>query len=252
MSQHQKRQGYSPSLSSTFNSSLTLADRPNTVPGFPPPPHSAGVYPMAQPSPHVHRTGPGPYPSYPGPSRPAPAPPETRTAAPSFSSTSARNNESPPDSSAPSSRLRTVYLPRDCLPRFLTLAKANTNVNIETCGLLLGKPKGEKKYIVTTLLIPKQHSTSDTCTMDEEELVLDFTEARGLITLGWIHTHPSQSCTLFLLSFSSFFCPLILLLCRQASCRHWTYTPIPVFSACFRSHLLSSAHHGRIPSAFFN
>jgi STAM-binding protein len=30
--------------------------------------------------------------------------------------------------------------------------------------------------------------------MDEEELVLQFTEERSLITLGWIHTHPSQSC----------------------------------------------------------
>jgi STAM-binding protein len=30
--------------------------------------------------------------------------------------------------------------------------------------------------------------------MDEEELVMQFTEERALITLGWIHTHPSQSC----------------------------------------------------------
>jgi STAM-binding protein len=48
--------------------------------------------------------------------------------------------------------------------------------------------------VVTTLLIPKQHSTSDTCTMDEEELVMQFTEERSLISLGWIHTHPTQSC----------------------------------------------------------
>ncbi|KAJ6600284.1 hypothetical protein DFH09DRAFT_1302774 [Mycena vulgaris] len=30
--------------------------------------------------------------------------------------------------------------------------------------------------------------------MDEEEGVLQFTEWRGLVTLGWIHTRPSQSC----------------------------------------------------------
>ncbi|KAF8171714.1 hypothetical protein K438DRAFT_1852205, partial [Mycena galopus ATCC 62051] len=47
------------------------------------------------------------------------------------------------------------------------------------------------RYVVETLLIPKQHATSDTCTMDEEEGVLGFTEERGLITLRWIHTHPS-------------------------------------------------------------
>jgi STAM-binding protein len=39
---------------------------------------------------------------------------------------------------------------------------------------------------VTTLLIPKQHGTSDTCTMDGEELVLKFVEERSLITLGWV------------------------------------------------------------------
>ncbi|KAH7883118.1 hypothetical protein F5I97DRAFT_179639 [Phlebopus sp. FC_14] len=89
--------------------------------------------------------------------------------------------------------LKTVSLPRDCLPRFLSIAALNTSRNRETCGLLLGKDH-KSKFIVTTLLIPKQHSTSDTCTMDEEELVMQFTEERSLITLGWIHTHPSQSC----------------------------------------------------------
>ena len=58
-------------------------------------------------------------------------------------------------------------------------------MNKETCGLLLGKDKG-RKYSVTTLLIPKQASTSDTCTMLEEELVLQFTEERSLIKLGWV------------------------------------------------------------------
>jgi STAM-binding protein len=81
--------------------------------------------------------------------------------------------------------LKTVSLPRDCLPRFLSIAALNTSRNRETCGLLLGKDQ-KGKYVVTTLLIPKQHSTSDTCTMDEEELVMQFTEERSLITLGWV------------------------------------------------------------------
>ncbi|KAK7045217.1 MPN domain-containing protein [Favolaschia claudopus] len=129
-------------------------------------------------------------------------------------------------------RLRTVLLPHATLPRFLAIASVNTARNLETCGLLLGREvvKGlclrffpsslscslslgralvtdecvvgstsggenpRMRYVVETLLIPKQHATSDTCTMDEEEGVLEFTERRGLITLGWIHTHPSQSC----------------------------------------------------------
>lgn len=81
--------------------------------------------------------------------------------------------------------LKTVYLPRESLPRFLNVAAVNTARNRETCGLLLGKDK-KSKFVVTTLLIPKQHSTSDTCTMDEEELVMSFTEERSLITLGWV------------------------------------------------------------------
>jgi STAM-binding protein len=80
--------------------------------------------------------------------------------------------------------LKSVSLPRECLPRFLAIAKVNTEMNKETCGLLLGNDRGHK-YSVTTLLIPKQTSTSDTCTMLEEELVLQFTEERNLITLGW-------------------------------------------------------------------
>ncbi|PBK61236.1 Mov34-domain-containing protein [Armillaria solidipes] len=98
-----------------------------------------------------------------------------------------------PRSNSSSQDLKHVNMPRECLPRFIAIAKVNTMINRETCGLLLGKDKGHK-FVVTTMLIPKQHSTSDTCTMDEEELVLRFTEERNLITLGWIHTHPTQTC----------------------------------------------------------
>ena len=58
-------------------------------------------------------------------------------------------------------------------------------MNKETCGLLLGKDEGHK-YSVTTLLIPKQTSTSDTCTMLVEEMVLRFIEERNLTALGWV------------------------------------------------------------------
>jgi hypothetical protein len=84
--------------------------------------------------------------------------------------------------------LKTVSFPRDCLNRFTSIASINTAKNRETCGLLLGKDKGGR-YVVTTLLIPKQHATSDTCAIDEEELVTQFREARSLITLGWVCRH---------------------------------------------------------------
>ena len=81
--------------------------------------------------------------------------------------------------------LKTVSFPRNCLNWFTSIALINTVQNRETCGLLLGKDKGGR-YVVTTLLIPKQHATSDTCTIDEEELVMQFTEEHSLITLGWV------------------------------------------------------------------
>ncbi|KAJ7693175.1 hypothetical protein B0H17DRAFT_933230, partial [Mycena rosella] len=147
---------------------------------------------------------------------PSTLPPTLSTPLPSPSVLTQSTAPPPPPPAAPPSRrthrrsrggrLRTVVLPHATLPRFLAIAAANSARNLETCGLLLGRevvrgagagagaPGAKSRYVVETLLVPKQHATSDTCTMDEEEGVLGFTEARGLITLGWIHTHPSQSC----------------------------------------------------------
>ncbi|XP_010259367.1 PREDICTED: AMSH-like ubiquitin thioesterase 3 isoform X2 [Nelumbo nucifera] len=49
-------------------------------------------------------------------------------------------------------------------------------------------------FHITTLIIPKQESTSDSCqTMNEEE-IFDVQDKLSLFPLGWIHTHPSQTC----------------------------------------------------------
>jgi hypothetical protein len=113
--------------------------------------------------------------------------------------------------------LKTVSFPRNCMNWFTSIASINSAKSRETRGLLLGKDKGGR-YVVTTLLIPKQYATSDTCAIEEEELVTQFTEERSLITLGWvcrhlcwwtraqcslgrycqIHTHPTQSCVCFI------------------------------------------------------
>lgn len=82
--------------------------------------------------------------------------------------------------------LRIIHLPRESLGAFLNIASYNTARNVETCGLFLGKPKGDSLFVVTVLLIPKQKGTSDTCNMEEEELVSQITEQRNLITLGWV------------------------------------------------------------------
>lgn len=193
MSPHQQRQGYRPSLyngpsEGLYDSPLPLPSAPiqqslhwGAKPPSPAPErrHSQSTWYPTIPTPSINHPVPASaiqYPSYPGPTRappPVPAPPTVPASAPP------RNTERVPGG------LKQVTLPRECLPRFIAIAKGNTNNNKETCGLLLGKDKGHK-YVVTTLLIPRQHSTSDTCTMDEEELVLQFTEERNLITLGWV------------------------------------------------------------------
>ncbi|XP_077244622.1 AMSH-like ubiquitin thioesterase 1 [Tasmannia lanceolata] len=76
---------------------------------------------------------------------------------------------------------------------FMRLAKSNTEKNLETCGVLAGSLKNRIFYM-TALIIPKQESTSDSCqTMNEEE-IFDVQDKQSLFPLGWIHTHPSQSC----------------------------------------------------------
>ena len=127
--------------------------------------------------------------------------------------------------------LKIVGLPRECLQRFLAIAKVNTEMNRETCGLLLGKDKGHK-YSVTTLLIPKQHSTSDTCTMDEEELVLQFTEERSLITLGWVRSNDNCAHLKDVHISPHRYIPILR---NPALCRPLTCTLTPASRRCFPS-----------------
>ncbi|KAI8582491.1 hypothetical protein K450DRAFT_227425 [Umbelopsis ramanniana AG] len=89
--------------------------------------------------------------------------------------------------------LRRVNTPSKIMERFLEIASTNTNRNLETCGILCGHLKSNE-LTVTTLLIPKQTSTSDTCTTENEEEVFEYQDRHDLLTLGWIHTHPTQSC----------------------------------------------------------
>jgi hypothetical protein len=40
---------------------------------------------------------------------------------------------------------------------------------------------------ITTLIIPKQIGTSDTCTTENEEELFDVQDKYDLLTFGWIH-----------------------------------------------------------------
>ena len=212
MSQHQRTQGYSPSLQSMFSypaappQSSLLFDQVTTTPStsslysnilptptypsLPPPAVERNGQAAARPymfgprdrpnTPSAHSNGHTHSPRLAPPSQDARPSPSNDIVAPRIATASSSERKE-----LSSGGLKTVHFPREVLPRFLSIASLNTAKNRETCGLLMGKVKNER-YIVTTLLIPRQHSTSDTCTMDEEELVLAFSENRSLITLGWV------------------------------------------------------------------
>ncbi|RPA76024.1 Mov34-domain-containing protein [Ascobolus immersus RN42] len=89
--------------------------------------------------------------------------------------------------------LRTLFLPINLRSAFLNIASPNTRANLETCGLLCGTLISNALFI-SQLVIPEQEATSDTCTTKDEEELFDYVFGQGLMVLGWIHTHPSQTC----------------------------------------------------------
>ncbi|GMM31258.1 hypothetical protein DAMA08_040030 [Martiniozyma asiatica (nom. inval.)] len=93
--------------------------------------------------------------------------------------------------------MRTIFLPSELKSNFLSIATPNTVKNLETCGILCGK-LNRNAFFVTHLLIPEQESTVDTCSTKNEEKMFDYidNEDPDLFILGWIHTHPTQSCFL--------------------------------------------------------
>ncbi|KAH3679211.1 hypothetical protein WICPIJ_008680 [Wickerhamomyces pijperi] len=91
--------------------------------------------------------------------------------------------------------LKKTFIPLELKSQFLEIASSNTKRKLETCGILCGK-LSLNAFFVTTLLIPKQESTENTCQTVDEELMFDYIDKNDLFVLGWIHTHPTQSCFL--------------------------------------------------------
>ena len=90
------------------------------------------------------------------------------------------------------SGLRRLVVPSILMPTFLSVAQHNTTLNIETCGILAGKMSRDM-FTISHLIIPKQTGTADSCTTQGEEELFEIQDKENLITLGWIHTHPSQT-----------------------------------------------------------
>uniref|UniRef100_A0A182J5F6 MPN domain-containing protein n=1 Tax=Anopheles atroparvus TaxID=41427 RepID=A0A182J5F6_ANOAO len=87
---------------------------------------------------------------------------------------------------------RSIVVPTNTMMKFLEQAGANTAANLETCAILAGSLT-QAKFTITHVIFPKQSGTADSCnTMNEEEIAV-VQDRHNLITLGWIHTHPSQT-----------------------------------------------------------
>ncbi len=91
------------------------------------------------------------------------------------------------------SPLRPLFLPPTLRTTFLRIAHKNTIANLETCAFLAGTLM-RNAFFVSKLIVPAQTSTSDTCEMTNESQLFDYVDAQDLMILGWIHTHPTQTC----------------------------------------------------------
>jgi STAM-binding protein len=89
--------------------------------------------------------------------------------------------------------IRYVFLPSSLRREFLKIAEPNTKRGIEMCGMLCGSVINGALF-VTCLLIPEQNCTSDTCETVNESAMLDYCINEDLLIIGWIHTHPTQTC----------------------------------------------------------
>ncbi|EMR67961.1 putative endosome-associated ubiquitin isopeptidase protein [Eutypa lata UCREL1] len=89
--------------------------------------------------------------------------------------------------------VRPVFLPAAMRDRFLSIAADNTRRGLEMCGILCGTAVNNALFI-SRLVIPEQRCTSDTCETENETSLLDYCIENDLLILGWIHTHPTQTC----------------------------------------------------------
>lgn len=88
--------------------------------------------------------------------------------------------------------LRRVLIPKGLTQSFLSLARSNTARGIETCGVLCGQLT-HNEFTLTHVVVPKQTAGPDFCDMENVEELFSFQDEHHLLTLGWIHTHPTQT-----------------------------------------------------------
>lgn len=89
--------------------------------------------------------------------------------------------------------IRSMFIPTKLRKTFLDLASKNTAAGLEMCGILCGSPVNNALF-VRCLIIPDQVCTSDTVETVNEAVMAEYCMNEDLLVLGWIHTHPTQTC----------------------------------------------------------
>jgi STAM-binding protein len=132
---------------------------------------------------------------------PVASPVPTVAVAPPPPVTAASPAAAAPRPAAPSVRspivfaLRQLRIPQDAFSSFAWHVRQNTAQGIETCGILCGK-EVRGQLVLSHIVLPPQSGTSDTCHMVDEGRLLDYQLQNDLMSLGWVHTHPTQGCFL--------------------------------------------------------
>ncbi|KAK3002124.1 hypothetical protein RJ639_022216 [Escallonia herrerae] len=96
------------------------------------------------------------------------------------------------DGTSNSNSYQHLHLPVKMMEDFLIFARENTAKNLETCGVLAGSLKN-RVFHITTLIVPKQESTSDSCQTLNEEEIFEVQDKFSLFQLGWIHGKRAKS-----------------------------------------------------------
>lgn len=89
--------------------------------------------------------------------------------------------------------IRSMFIPSKLRRTFLDIAAKNTAAGLEMCGILCGSPVNNALF-VRCLIIPDQVCTSDTVETVNEATMAEYCMNEDLLVLGWIHTHPTQTC----------------------------------------------------------
>lgn len=132
------------------------------------------------------------------PPPPPPPEPEPDLPTPSFPSAPPPEPTRPetPEPNVVTNKEDRIYLiPHDLEKRFMQAAWANTQKGIETCGVMVGEFNGPE-ITIDGVLLPPQRGDYNTCQATDETAISEWQISNSKVSVGWIHTHPTQDCFL--------------------------------------------------------